>query len=465
MNEEFKVFDAAVIGAGQSGPPLATALAKAGWQVALVERKHVGGSCINTGCTPTKTMIASARIAHQVSRAKDYGVNVTFESLDFLKVIERKQDMVESFRDGSKKKLLSTPGLTLIEGEARFVGKKELEVDLSSNGKEFIKADTIIINTGAGSFMPAIPGLDTADPLDSTSIMELGELPQHLVVIGGGYVGLEFGQMFHRFGSKVTIVQRGEQLLPKEDQDVAEEVANILKKEGLEILLNADTVRVEKPAPGKVMLTVNTAEEEQKIEGSNLLVATGRVPNTAALNLESTGIATDERGFIPVNKRLEATVPGIFAIGDVNGGPAFTHISYDDFRILRKNLLEGGNAVTSGRPLPYVVFIDPQLGRIGLTEKAAKEIGHKYKVAKIPMSWVARAIEIDETDGMMKVVVDAGTGKILGAAVLGVEGGEVMAILQVAMMGGLHYSVMRDAIFSHPTISESMNTLFGMVES
>ena len=465
MSKEFKEYDAIIVGAGQSGPPLATALAGAGQQVALVERKHVGGSCINTGCTPTKTMIASARIAHLVGRAKDYGVNAAFNSVDFQKVIERKQGVVDSFREGSKKKLLDAPNLTLLEGEAAFTGEKELEVKLSEGGSEYIKASTIIINTGTVPSMPPIPGLKDVSSLDSTSIMELGELPRHLLIIGGGYIGVEFGQMFRRFGSKVTIIQRGEQLLPREDSDVAEEVAKILKQEGLEIILEADTKKIEKAGPGKIALTLEKGGELRKIEGSHLLVATGRTPDTEILNLEAAGIKTSERGFIPVNERLETAAPGIFATGDVNGGPAFTHISYDDFRILKQNLLEDGDASTAGRPLPYVVFIDPQLGRIGLTEKAAKEIGHKYLVAKMPAGWIARAIEIDETNGMIKVLVDAETGRIIGAAVLCVEGGEIMALLQVAMMGDLHYTVLRDAIFSHPTISEAMNTLFGMIES
>ncbi len=464
MDSIYKVFDAIIIGAGQGGPPLATALAKAGWKVAVVERKYVGGSCINTGCTPTKTMIASARVAHLINRAKDYGINSTSLSVDFLKVRKRKQEIVESFRDGSRNRLLSTEGLSLIEGEAHFVGKKQIEVDLTKGGKEFIEAETIIINTGARPSRPPIPGLDTVDALDSTSIMEINEPPRHLLVIGGGYVGLEFGQMFRRFGSDVTIVQRSKQLLSKEDQDIAGEVAEILKQEGVEILLNTETLKIDAPAGKKIVLTVKTGAKERTVEGSHLLVSAGRVPNTSALNLEAAGITVDEGGYVPVNDQLETAVPGIFAIGDVNGGPAFTHISYDDFRILRRNLLEDGKAVTTGRPLPYVVFIDPQLGRIGITEKRAKEIGHDYRVAKMPMSWVARAIETDETNGMMKAIVDAKTGQILGAAVLGIEGGEVMAILQVAMLGGLPYTTIRDATFAHPTLSESLNTLFGSLD-
>ncbi|MGM0688103.1 MAG: mercuric reductase [Bacillota bacterium] len=465
MDNGFKVFDAIIIGAGQGGPPLAIALAKAGWKVAVVERKYVGGSCINTGCTPTKTMIASARAAHLVNRANDYGINSTFFSVDFMKVRKRKEEIVESFRNGGRNRLLSTEGLSLIEGEARFVGMKQIEVKLTRGGKEFIKAETIVVNTGARPARPPIPGLDDAAAFDSTSIMEIDEIPRHLLIIGGGYVGLEFGQMFRRFGSDVTIVQRGKQLLSKEDTDIAGEVRGILEQEGVEILLNTETLKIESAAGKQVMLkVVRAGERERIIEGSHLLLSAGRVPNTSVLNLQATGIELDERGYIPVNDQLETAVPGIYAIGDVNGGPAFTHISYDDFRILRRNLLEDGKAVSTGRSLPYVVFIDPQLGRIGMTEKEAKEIGRDYRVAKMPMNWVSRAIETDETNGLMKAIVDAKTGQIIGAAVLGIEGGEVMAILQVAMLGGLPYTAIRDATFAHPTLSESLNTLFGSLD-
>ena len=465
MSPQFKQFDAIVVGSGQGGNPLAMALASAGWQVAMVEREHVGGSCINKGCTPTKTMIASARIAYLVNRAKDYGVNSSSGSVDFSKVLKRKNDMVQSFRSGSRKKLTSTAGLSLIEGNARFVGEKQLEVEMLSGGKEYIRADKIIIDTGASPSMPPIPGIDKAGALDSTSIMEIEGIPEHLLIIGGGYVGLEFSQMFRRFGSRVTIVQRGSQLLTSEDQDIAEEVTSILRQEGVEVLLNADTAGIDVPDRKKIVLKIKGDGEEKVVQGSHLLVAVGRVPNTTILDPEAAGISVDERGFIPVNDQLETSVPGIFAIGDVNGGPAFTHVSYDDHKVLLKNLLEGGNAGVSGRLLPYVVFTDPQLGRVGITEKQAQERGYDYRVAKIPMSWVARAIETDETRGLMKAVVDHKTGQILGAAVLGIEGGELMAALQVAMLGGLPYTVLRDGMFAHPTLAESFNTLFGSLES
>jgi pyruvate/2-oxoglutarate dehydrogenase complex dihydrolipoamide dehydrogenase (E3) component len=289
--------------------------------------------------------------------------------------------------------------------------------------------------------------------------MELDAVPEHLLILGGGYVGLEFGQMFRRFGSRVTLVQAGAQLLAGEDADVADEVAAILKQEGVEVLLNAEAVRVAQTG-GQIRLTVRAGNEWSTIEGSHLLVATGRVPNTDSLNVAAAGIATDSRGYIQVNGKLETSAAGIFALGDIKGGPAFTHISYDDFRILRTNLIEKGSASTEGRLVPYTLFIDPQLGRIGLTEAQARAQNLKVRVAKMPMSYVARALEVDESRGFMKAIVDAGTGQILGAAVLGLEGGEVMSMLELAMMGNLPYTALRDAVFAHPTLAESLNNLF-----
>jgi pyruvate/2-oxoglutarate dehydrogenase complex dihydrolipoamide dehydrogenase (E3) component len=453
-------YDAIIIGAGQAGGPLSTALANAGWRTALIEREHVGGTCVNEGCTPTKTMVASARVAHLARRAADYGVQTGPVTVDMTKVRERKRDIVDSFRGGSQRRIERTEGLDLIMGQARFVGAKTIEVQLNGGGLRMLSADTIVINTGTRVRVPSLPGLENVPALSSTSIMELDEVPEHLLVIGGGYVGLEFGQMFHRFGSKVTIVQRQGQLLPHEDADVAEEILNILRQDGIQVLLNTEATCVEGMWQGQIGLQVRTAGEERLLVGSHLLLAAGRVPNTQALNLPAAGIEVDERGFIPVDDRLETGVPGVYVLGDVKGGPAFTHISYDDFRILRANLLEGGGASTAGRPEPYTVFIDPQLGRVGLTEKEARAQGLNHQVAKIPMTWVARALETDETRGLMKAIVDAETKQILGAAILGIEGGEVMTVLQMAMMGGVPYTRIRDGVFAHPTLAESLNNLF-----
>jgi pyruvate/2-oxoglutarate dehydrogenase complex dihydrolipoamide dehydrogenase (E3) component len=459
-----RYYDAIVIGAGQAGGPLSTELARAGWKTALIEREHVGGTCINEGCTPTKTMVASARVAYLARRGADYGVQTGPVTVDMTKVRQRKRDIVDSFRNGSQRRIESTKGVDLLMGEARFTGPKTVEVRLKNGETQQLMASTIFLNAGDRPAKPALSGIENVSTLDSTSIMELDTVPEHLLVVGGGYVGLEFGQMFRRFGSRVTIIQRGAYLLAREDADVAGEVANILREDGIEVLLETRPVRVEQSSAGNISLTVQTPAGERTLTGSHLLVATGRVPNTDWLNLDAAGIQVDKRGFIEVNERLETNVPGIYALGDIKGGPAFTHISYDDFRIIRTSLLEKGNASIHGRLVPYTVFIDPQLGRIGLSETDARAQGRDIKVAKMPMNYVARALEVDESRGFMKAVVDAGTGQILGAAILGIEGGEIMAMLEVAMMGKVPYTVLRDAVFAHPTLAESLNNLFTALE-
>jgi pyruvate/2-oxoglutarate dehydrogenase complex dihydrolipoamide dehydrogenase (E3) component len=453
-------FDALLIGSGQANNPLAGALAKAGWRVALVERAEVGGTCINWGCTPTKTMVASAAVADAARRAARYGVVVGGVAVRMAEVRRRKRAMVEIFRAGSEHRLDEVPGVTLVRGEAVFIGPYVAEVTPPGGGTRCLTAPRIFLNTGCGPARPPLDGLDGVPALDSTSIMELDVVPQHLLVLGGGYIGLEFGQMFRRFGSRVTIVQRGDQLLGREDADVAAAVADILGGDGVEVLLNTAAMRVEAPAHGEVRLTVRTAVGEQTLAGSHLLVAVGRVPNTNGLNLAAAGVQTDARGYVPVNDRLETNVPGVYALGDVNGGPAFTHISYHDYTIVRDNLLRGGGRTTRDRPVPYTVFIDPQLGRVGLTEQDAWRQGRAVKVAKLPMGHVARALEVGESRGFIKAVVDARTGQILGAAVLGLEGGEVMAMLEIAMMGRLPYTALRDGVFAHPTLAEALNNLF-----
>jgi pyruvate/2-oxoglutarate dehydrogenase complex dihydrolipoamide dehydrogenase (E3) component len=353
--------------------------------------------------------------------------------------------------------------LELIMGEAHFTGLRTIEVKLRSGETREISASTVVINTGARPRIPQLPGIGEISALNSTSIMELEEVPEHLLVIGGGYVGLEFGQMFNRFGSLVTIVQRDDQLLPLEDADVAEEIAEILRQDGVKVILDSTATSVKRTDKDHIKLTVHGPHGDQAFEGSHLLVAAGRVPNTDQLNLEATGIQIDKRGFIPVDEFLQTAVPGVYAVGDVNGGPPFTHISYDDYRILRHNLLERGNSSTAGRLVPYNVFTDPQLGRVGLSEKQAKAQGINYRVAKIPMEWVARALETDERRGMIKAIVDKQDGRILGAAVLSPEGGELMAALQMAIMGEIPYTVLQDGIFAHPTLAESLNTLFANI--
>jgi pyruvate/2-oxoglutarate dehydrogenase complex dihydrolipoamide dehydrogenase (E3) component len=457
-------YDAIIVGAGQAGGPLASALADAGLKTAIVEQRYVGGTCVNDGCTPTKTMIASARVAYLARRAADYGIHTGPIAVDMAKVRQRKQDIVDSFREGSQNRLENTDGLDLVMGQAQFKGHKIITVRLNGGGTRHLTADKIFINTGARPRIPSFAGLDGVAYLDSTSIMDLDKVPEHLLILGGGYIGLEFGQMFRRFGSQVTIIQRRGQVLTREDPDVAEGVAEILRGDGIDLLLETQPLRTRKTTGDQVALDVRSPEGERTLVGSHLLVAAGRVPNTGGLNLAATGLEADKRGSIQVNDRLETQVAGVYALGDVNGGPAFTHVSYDDFRIIRANLLEDGDATTIGRPVPYVVFIDPQLGRVGLTEKDAKAQKLPHRVAKIPMAWVARGLEMDETRGFMKAIVDAETNQILGAAILGVEGGEVMTVIQMAMMGNIPYTALRDTVFAHPTLSESLNNLFAAMD-
>jgi pyruvate/2-oxoglutarate dehydrogenase complex dihydrolipoamide dehydrogenase (E3) component len=454
-----KSFDAIVIGSGQGGTPLCQALAGAGMHTAIVEREHVGGTCINEGCTPTKTMVASARVAYLARRGADYGVHTGELRIDLAKVRERKRAIVERFRSGSQSRIEKATSLELIFGEAEFTGPKTIVVRKMDGGRLALTGDKIFINAGCRPAAPKIEGLDQVAYLNSTSIMELDLVPEHLLVLGGGYIGLEFGQMFRRFGSRVTIVQSGAQLLAGEDADVAEGVLQILREDGVEVLLKSKGVRVAKVAGG-IEVTVENNGAFRKITGSHLLAAAGRISNADALNVKAAGIATDKKGFIQVNDRLETNVTDVFAIGDIKGGPAFTHISYDDFRIIRSNVIEKGSASIAGRLLPYTVFIDPQLGRVGMGETEARAAGRNIRVAKMPMSYVARALELDESRGFMKVIVDADSLQMLGAAILGIEGGEIMAQIQLAMMGKLPYTVLKDAVFAHPTLAESLNNLF-----
>lgn len=458
MSSEKEEFDAIIIGSGQGGNPLAAALTAAGKRTAMVERKDVGGTCINRGCTPTKTMVASARVAYLARRAADYGVHTGPIAIDLAKVRERKRAIVTSFR-GRREERLAEDHVELIRGEASFTGPRQIRIALRDGGERLLTAGQIFINTGTRSATPKIEGLDKVPWLDNESIMELDQVPEHLLVLGGGYIGVEFGQMFRRFGSRVTIVQSGPQLLGREDQDIAAEVLTILRQDGIEVLLNAQTQKIAR-ADDLLTLHVTIEGKLQAVEGSHLLVGVGRTPNTDALQPAAGGIDIDDRGFIKANERLETSAEGVYAIGDVKGGPQFTHIAYDDYRILKTNLLDGGSRTVTGRMVPYTVYMDPQLGRVGMTESEATQSGRKIRVARMPMTSVARALETDETRGVMKAVVDAQTEEILGVAVLGIEGGEIMTILQTAMMGGLPYTKLRDAVFAHPTLAESLNNLF-----
>lgn len=455
-------FDAIVIGSGQGGNPLAVAMAKHGWNTAIVERHAVGGTCVNFGCTPTKTLVATARVAYLAKRAKDFGLQAGPATIDMKAVIARKREVVAKSRGSSYKRLTETENLSLLEGEAMFTGPHEIEVTLNAGGTRTLTAERIFIDTGVRPSIPPIEGLADVPIFDNESIMELGILPEHLIVLGGGYIALEFAQMFRRFGGEVTIVQNGKRLAEQEDEDVSNEIAKIFEEDDITVLLNAHTEHVS--SRDGVQLSVRIGEAIREVRGSHLLVATGRVPNTETLRLERAGVAVDEHGFVKVDEWLETTVGGVYGIGDVKGGPAFTHISYDDYRVLKTNLLDGGYRTIKDRILPYTMFTDPELGRIGMTEAQAHKTGRKVKIAKMPMSSVARAFESAETRGFLKAVVDAETDLILGASILGVNGGEVATQIQIAMMGGVTASELRDGIWSHPTWAEALNNLFSEYE-
>lgn len=457
--------DALVIGTGQAGKPLAGALAAAGLRTVVVEEGRVGGTCVLTGCTPTKTMVASARVAHLARRARDYGVEVGDVSVDLGAVRSRKRDIVDAFSASSREGLEKHGTLELVFGRARFVAPRTVDVALREGGTRRIAAERVFINTGTRTRMLSLDGIDEVEVLDHASIMELGEVPDHLVVLGGGFVGLEFAQMFLRFGARVTILEAGPRIAPREDDDVADALRKILEEDGIVVHTGARARGVDRAGAGiRVRFGSEHEDPGDSVEGSHLLMAAGRVPNADDLGLELAGVERTERGYIRVNDRLETTADGVWALGDVNGGPPFTHVSYDDHRIVERNVLGDGNASRAGRLLPYTLFTDPQLGRVGLTERDARERGHRVGVARLPMRNVARAAETDETRGFMKAVVDADTGAILGAAILGVEGGELATMIQLAMMGGLTVQDLRDGVFSHPTFGESLNTLFATLD-
>jgi pyruvate/2-oxoglutarate dehydrogenase complex dihydrolipoamide dehydrogenase (E3) component len=409
-------------------------------------------------------MVASARLAYQARRGAEYGVRVGPVSVDLAAVRERKRAMVAGARENYASRL-PRDGLDLIEAEAHFTGPEAVEVALTDGGTRQLRASVVVIDAGTRPRPVPVAGADDVGVLDSTSIMELDELPEHLIILGGGYIGLEVGQMFRRFGSEVTIIQSAARLVPIEDEDVSDEVAAILRDDGITVLTSSTATLVQAADGGRARLTVQTEDGERQIEGSHLLSATGRVANTDALTPEAAGIRLDDRGFIEVDEYLQTSVPGIYAMGDIKGGPGFTHLSFDDYRILHANLIKHERVSTRDRIVPYTVFIDPQLGRVGMTERDARAQGREIRVAKLPMSAVIRALETGETRGFMKAVVDADSGQILGCAVLGTEGGEIMTMIQVAMLGKLTYTAMADAIFTHPLLAEGLNSLFALFDA
>jgi pyruvate/2-oxoglutarate dehydrogenase complex dihydrolipoamide dehydrogenase (E3) component len=449
-------FDAIVIGSGQAGKPLSYALADHGWKIAFIERAELGGSCINTGCTPTKTMVASAQVARYARDAARWGVRAGNVSVDLPAVVARQNKVVQKFRDSIQKRIKDRPNIRLVRAHARFSGPHQVEA-----GGETFEGEKIFIDTGTRPEIPKIAGIDSVPFLTNESIIELQELPKHLLVMGGGYIGLEFGQMFRRFGSRVTIIHRSERILRNEDPDITEILQKALEAEGVEFALGAKATRIENRS-GEIALTLESKDGAKTVSGSHLLIASGRKPNTDDLDLGKAGVETDARGYIKVNGRMETSAPGIWATGDVKGGPAFTHISYNDYQIVYANLIEGKNLTIENRFLPYALFTDPPLGRVGITELVARDSGRKFKMGTYPMSSVARAIERDETAGLMKIIVDGENDQILGAAILGSEGGETVQILGAMILAKAPYTVLKGAVYIHPTLAEGF---FGLMES
>ncbi|MCX5496947.1 FAD-containing oxidoreductase [Kaistia dalseonensis] len=451
-----KSFDAIIIGAGQAGPPLAGRLTAAGWNVALIERKLFGGTCVNTGCMPTKTLVASAYVAHQARRAAEYGLTLSGPvGVDMKALRARKETVSSNARNGVKTWLEGMQRCTVYEGHARFESAKIIDVD-----GEKITADKIFINSGGRAFVPDMPGVDQISYLTNTSILELEELPKHLVIIGGSYIGLEFGQMYRRFGAEVTIVEKGPRLIGREDEDVSDAVKGILEKEGIKLRLNAECISF-RPVGEAIGVGVDCTEGDPEIEASHVLLAVGRVPNTDDLGLDKAGVTVDARGYIQVDDQLRTNVDGIWAMGDCNGRGAFTHTSYNDFEIVAANLLDNDPRRVSDRIQAYALYIDPPLGRIGMTEADVRKSGRKALVGTRPMTRVGRAVEKAETQGFIKILADAETKELLGASILGTGGDEAIHSLLDTMYAQAPATVVQRAVHIHPTVSELLPTVIG----
>jgi len=460
---EAEQYDAVVIGSGEGGKYLAWHLAQTGQKVAVIERRWIGGSCPNINCLPSKNEIWSAGVASIVARAGAFGVATGDVSVDMRQVRERKRSMVEDLVAFHLDRYKAT-GAELIMGTARIVAPLTVEVSLNDGGTRRLAAEKLFLNLGTRASIPPVPGLGEAGPLTNIEALELDRVPGHLIVLGGGYVGLEFAQAYRRFGSRVTVIERGARLAKREDPDVSDEIQRILEAEHVELLLSAEVERVEGKSGEQVRVLARTLDGGRTIEGTDILVAAGRTPNTDGIGLEALGIELTDRGYIRVNDRLETTAPNIWAIGECAGSPQFTHMSLDDFRVIRDNLKGGGDRSTKDRMTPYCMFIDPPLARIGMSEEEARAKGVAVRVAKLPMKAVLRTRTTSESDGFMKALVDT-DDQILGFTMIGSEAGEVMAVVQTAMMAGLPYTALREAILAHPTMAEGLNMLFGNVPS
>ncbi len=451
---EAERYDALVIGSGEAGKHIAWTMAKMGHRTAVVERKLIGGSCPNIACLPSKNIVHSAKVASFARRAAEFGLELGSFTIDMAGVQRRKRKMVEEEIQGHLN-LYKASGAELIMGSARFIAPRTVEVSLNDGGTRVIAGNRVFLNLGSRAVIPDVPGAAAAKPMTHIQLLDLDRLPQHLIVIGGGYVGLELSQAMRRFGSRVTLIERSPQIASQEDADVSAALLELFHDEGIEVLLGTEVVRVEGLSGQQVRVHVKDANGERVIEGSDLLVAVGRVPNTQEIGLDKTGVELDARGYIKVNERLETTAPSIWAVGDCAGSPQFTHVAFDDFRVIRDNL-NGGNRTTLNRLIPYCIFTDPELARVGLNETQAKRGGVEYRVVKIPMAIVFRAETLSEPRGFLKMLIDKDSDRILGITVFGVEASEPMATVQTAMLAGLPYTALRDAIFAHPTAAEGL---------
>jgi pyruvate/2-oxoglutarate dehydrogenase complex dihydrolipoamide dehydrogenase (E3) component len=456
-------YDIVILGTGEGAKYTAWTFAKQGKRVAAIDRKYIGGSCPNIACLPSKNIIHSAKIASYFRRSEEFGITKDNFKINMSAVRDRKRKMVTGLVEMHLANFKSS-GAELIMGSARFIGPKTLEITLLRGGTRVLHGNKVIISTGTHATVEPIPGLSESGPLTHVEALELDHVPERLLILGGGYIGLELAQAFRRFGSRVTILVRNERLLYREDEDVSAALHDLCRDEGIELVMNAHVTDVKGKSGQSVELRVLQDGSETILEGTDLLVATGRTPNTKGIGLELAGVELTDRGYIKVNERLETTAPDVWAIGECAGSPQFTHIAFDDFRILRDNLA-GGNRVTTGRQVPFCLFTDPELARIGLGETEARKKGIPYRLAKIPMTTVLRTCTLSETRGFMKALVDTKSDRILGFTVFGTEAGEIMATVQVAMIAGLPYTALRDAIFTHPTLQEGLIPLFSAVPS
>jgi pyruvate/2-oxoglutarate dehydrogenase complex dihydrolipoamide dehydrogenase (E3) component len=459
---QLEQFDVLVLGSGQGGQLIAWHLAQAGRRTVLVERRWIGGSCPTIACMPSKTEVWSARVAHLAQHGAQFGVTTGSVTTDMARVLRRKREMVSREVDLHLQNFRAT-GTELIVGDGRFVAPKTLEVRLNDGGTRVLAGDQVFLNIGTHPAVPNVPGLEAARPLTHIEALELDHLPRHLIVLGAGYVGLELAQAYRRFGSRVTVIERGPRLMSREDPDVADEMQRILSNEEVQFLTDTEVLNVRGRSGEQVGVTVRTSSGEREIEGSDILVATGRVPNTAGIGLDEAGVELDDRGYIRVNDRLETTVPNVWAIGDCAGSPLFTHVSVDDFRIIKDNLA-GGARSTRDRLVPYCMFTDPQLAHVGLSEREAQHQGVAVRIARLPMSTVLRTHTTDETQGFMKALIGS-DDRILGFTMIGSEAGEVMTAVQTAMLADLPYPRLRDAVIAHLTVAEGLGPLLANVPS